>query len=125
MFQKDFFMREIENFSRFVVRLFRKEAFKYEIKDEQGEFIEEEYLFYRLQEMIYDGKINEAENILFETIEKDPKLEYLKLTEKFYSEIFKMSDEYLLIHDYTRDEIFESLDQIQAIYEKKYSDSKK
>lgn len=125
MFQKDFFMREIESFSKFVVGLFRKEKFKYEIKGEQGEFIEAEYLFYRLQEMVYDGKINEAENILFETIEKDPKLEYLKLTEKFYSEISKMSDEYLLKQDYTREEIFESLDQIQTIYEKKYSDSKK
>ena len=75
--------------------------------------------------MIYDGKINEAENALFEVVEKDPKLEYLKLIENFYSEIAKMSDEYLVKQNYSREEVFESLDQIQAIYEKKYSDSKK
>lgn len=123
MFQKDFLVREIENFSRFVIGMFRKEKFKYEIQGEQEESIEDDYLFYRFQEMIYNGKINEAENALFEIIEKEPKLEYLKLTEKIYSEIIKMSDDYLLKHGYSREEIFESLDQIQEIYEEKYNDS--
>lgn len=123
MFQKDFLVREIENFSRFAIGMFRKEKLKYEIQGEQGESIEDDYLFYRFQEMIYNGKINEAENALFEIIEKEPKLEYLKLTEKIYSEIIKMSDDYLLKYGYSREEIFESLDQIQEIYEKKYNDS--
>lgn len=118
MFQKDFLMREIEEFSKYVIGIFRKEKINYEVQGEQGELIEDELLFYRLQEMIYNGKINEAENILFEMIEKDPKVEYLKITEKFYLEILKMSDEYLLEHDYSQEEIFESLNQIKEIYDK-------
>jgi len=125
MFQKDFIVREIENFSKFVIGMFRKEKVKIEIHGEQGEFIEDDYLYFRFQEMIYNGKINEAENELFELIEKDPKLEHLKLAEKFYSEVIKMSDDYLQRQNYSREEIFESLDQLKEIYEKKYSDSKK
>lgn len=121
MFQNGFLVREIENFSKFVIRLFRKEKFADETENEQGKLIEVEYLFFRLQEMIYDNKINEAENILFDRINENPKLEYLKLAEKFYSEVFEMSDEYLLDQNYSRTEIFESLDQIQEIYEKKYN----
>jgi len=125
MFQKDFIIREIENFSKFVIGMFRKEKVKIEIQGEQGELVEDDYLYYRFQEMIYDGKINEAENALFDIIEKDPKLEHLKLAEKFYSEVIKMSDDYLQRQNYSREEIFESLDQIKEIYEKKYSDSNK
>ncbi|MBK5244100.1 MAG: hypothetical protein JJE18_03560 [Eubacteriaceae bacterium] len=125
MFQKDFIIREIENFSKFAIGIFRKEKVKYEIQEEQGEFIEDDYLYFRFQEMIYDEKINEAENALFDIIEKDPKLEHLKLAEKFYSEVIKMSDDYLQKQNYSREEIFESLDQIKEIYEKKYNDSNK
>jgi len=121
MFKNDFLMREIESFSKFVIEIFRKE--KFEIEEEKGGMIEDDYLFYHFQEMIYNGKINEAENALFETMEKNPKLEYLKLSEKFYSEVFKMSDEYLQEQNYSREEAFESLDQIKEIYEKKYNDS--
>lgn len=125
MFQKDFIIREIESFSKFVIGMFRKEKVKFEIQEEQGKFIEDDYLYFRFQEMIYDGKINEAENALFDIIEKDPTLEHLKLVEKFYSEVIKMSDDYLQKQNYSREEIFESLDQIKEIYEKKYNDSNK
>jgi hypothetical protein len=123
MFKNDFLMREIENFSKFVIKLFRKENMEFETDQEHENSIEDDLLFYRFQEMIYTGKINEAENALFEIIEKEPKLGYLKLSEKFYSEVVKMSDEYLQRHHYSREEIFESLDQIKQIYEEKYSDS--
>ena len=114
-------MREIENFSKFVIKLFRKEDKEFEM--EQGNLIENDLLFYRFREMVYQGKINEAENALFEMIEADPKLEYLKLAEKFYSEVVKMSDDYLQEQQYSREEVFESLDQLMAIYGEKYSDS--
>lgn len=125
MFQKDFIIKEIESFSKFITSIFRKEKFKYEIEGEQGQFSEDEYVYYHFLEMIYHGKINEAENALFEIIEKDLKLEHLRLAEKFYSEVIKMSDDYLLEQDYSREEIFESLDQLKEIYEKKYNDSNK
>lgn len=114
-------MREIENFSKFVIKLFRKEDKEFEM--EQGNLIENDLLFYRFREMVYQGKINEAENALFEMIEADPKLEYLKLAEKFYSEVVKMSDDYLQEQQYSREEVFESLDQLMAIYGEKYGDS--
>jgi len=123
MFKNDFLMREIENFSKFVIKLFRQENIEFETDQEHENSIDEDLLFYRFQEMVYAGKINEAENALFELIEKEPKLGYLQLTEKFYSEVVKMSDEYLQRHHYSREEIFESLDQIEQIYEEKYSDS--
>jgi len=125
MFQKDYIIREIESFSKFVIGMFQKEKCMTEIEGEQGEFIENDYLFYHFQQMIYDEKINEAENELFELIEKDPKLEHLKLAEKFYSEVIKMSDDYLQRQNYSREEIFEGLDQIKETYEKKYNDSNK
>lgn len=117
MLQKDFLIREIENFSKFVMALFKKQKIKIE---EEAVFTNEDYLWYRLQEMIYNGGVNRGENILFEAIEKEPKLEYLKLAEKFYSEAIKMSDDYLEKQNYSRKEIYESLDQIKIIYEEKY-----
>lgn len=117
MLQKDFLIKEIENFSKFVMALFKKR--KITIEEEAG-FTNEDYLWYRLQEMIYNGSINQGENILFEAIEKEAKLEYLNLAEKFYSESIKMSDAYLEEQNYSRKEIYESLDQIRGIYEEKY-----
>lgn len=44
MFQKDFLVREIENFSRFAIRMLRKEKVKHEIEEEQVQSIEDDYL---------------------------------------------------------------------------------
>ncbi|MGL4607965.1 MAG: DUF6483 family protein [Eubacteriaceae bacterium] len=117
MFQNDFLMKEIEDFAKFVARILKKEKRKM-VGEETRAYTQEDYYLDRFQKLIYEGKINQGENELFELIEDKPTLERLKLAENFYTEISKMSDAFLEKNDYSRDEMFESINQIKKIYEK-------
>ncbi|MDE6699614.1 MAG: hypothetical protein K2K10_01140 [Acetatifactor sp.] len=70
---------------------------------------EEKEAFHALVELIDDGKINEAENQLYEQME-------LKTALLFYSYLNQKSDDFLKEHDYSREEIREGLNHIVSRY---------
>ena len=87
MFESDYIMRQIEAMSRVLGEmLFQKdnESGKIEVFDEQGYISGGNLLLYRLKKMILEKKVNEAENLLFDTIEQDPSEDYLKTAVVFY-----------------------------------------
>ena len=61
------------------------------------------------------GQICEAENWLYENMDEDD-ISWLNTAVYFYSEINKLSDEYLAAHDFSREEIEEGLSEICGLY---------
>lgn len=96
MFQNDYFMRQIEMLGRFLAKLiFNKETTVYEvIIDEEGNITPAGLLYLELNTMIKEGRINEAENLLFDRIEATYDNEYLEIAIDFYSQVNNLTDEF-------------------------------
>ena len=61
------------------------------------------------------GEICEAENWLYENMNED-EISWLNTAVYFYSEINKLSDEYLAAHDFSREEIASGLSEVCGLY---------
>ena len=61
------------------------------------------------------GEICEAENWLYENMNADD-ISWLNTVVYFYSEINKLSDEYLAAHDFSREEIEAGLSEVCGLY---------
>ena len=74
MFADDYIMRQIEGLSRMLARvLFDRDMESEELHlDEDGTLSGSDVLAYRLKKLLHERKINEAENLLFETLEASP-----------------------------------------------------
>ena len=64
---------------------------------------------------LQEGKICEAENWLYENIDEND-ISWLYTAIYFYSEINKLSDEYLAAHDFSREEIESGLSEVCVLY---------
>lgn len=83
--------------------------------DDMLETEEQKEALLRLRGMADEGKINEAENRLFETADYGD-LSELKLALLFYSYLNNMTDECLEEHDFSREEIERGLADIAQKY---------
>ena len=61
------------------------------------------------------GEICEAENWLYENMNEDD-ISWLSVAVYFYSEINKLSDEYLTAHNFSREEIESGLFEVCGLY---------
>lgn len=95
MFADDYIMRQIEGLSRMLARvLFDRDMESEELHlDEDGTLSGSDVLAYRLKKLLHERKINEAENLLFETLEASPLPSYGRTALDFYREISTLSDE--------------------------------
>lgn len=117
MFENDFIMREIENFTRFAAEvLLNKKSKNVDIKITQQLNTKANSLKQNLHNLVADGKINEAENKLFDIIEESPIEENLKVALDFYHELSTLDKSYLRSCNFTEDEILDGLHELQKIY---------
>lgn len=119
MFENDYLMRQIELLSNALGKmLFQKDITIDEgaIIDDQGTISQGYLLLYQLKGMVREKRLNEAEDLLFDTIEKEPREEFLQSAVDFYADLQQMSDEELADCDFSREEIREGFSDILAIY---------
>lgn len=103
-------MRLIRELVKFIARVFlNKNEIKYKLPVEN--YSETDYLHKQLFSMIAEGKINEAENLLFEKLDINNK-QYLELALDFYNRLNYLDDEFLEENNFTRLEIEEGLKSI-------------
>lgn len=118
MFEQDYIMRLIKEMVRAILKL----LFQIDTDSPTEELLEEKEekeAFHALVELIDDGRINEAENHLYEQMENEEANERsasLKTALLFYSYLNQKSDDFLKEHDYSRQEIQEGLNQIISRY---------
>lgn len=112
LYNNDYILRMIEDMGRFlrnVVHQTQGEEEEYPVLDEDGNFSEPDFLGYRINKLIAEKKINEAENLLFETIEQDPRQAYLQVALNFYEDLNDLPEEELEACDFSREEICDGL----------------
>lgn len=108
MFEQDYIMRIVRDLVRVLAKLLlNKDMVNYELPDE-GNYTQTDFLHRQLLELISQGKINEAENLLFEELEPENK-KYMELALDFYERLNNLDDEYLENNGYSREEIEQGL----------------
>ena len=82
MFEQDYIMRKIKDLVRFLARTFlNKDVVTYELPIVE-EYTKTDYIHEELIILLEQGKINEAENLLFENLQTDDK-RYMELALDF------------------------------------------
>lgn len=110
-YEQDWVMRQIKMVLEFVTRaVFHKDIADYVIEDESCK-TETRGLSEKLNALLRDGKICEAEDLLFENRD-DSSRDFLALALNFYQKLNRMSDEELQRGNFSRDEIQEGLRDI-------------
>ncbi len=103
MFEQDYIMRLIKEMVRAILKL----LFNIDTESPSAELLEESEqkdTLESLLDMVDEGKINEAENKIYE-ITEDAKKGSLKMALLFYSYLNDKSDDFLEEHDFGRDEV--------------------
>ena len=84
--------------------------------DAEKGLLEENTIYPKLKQMIIDGKINDAEDILYEYASPiNPDI--LKVGLFFYYDLNRMDDSELEAADFTRDEVKEGVQELLKIYD--------
>ena len=111
MFQQDWILRQIEMIGVVLARLlFGKDNPDYEIV-EKAQLTDSDLLYLELTRLLDQGKINEAENYLYEELDPN-RLGTLEVALAFYARLNDYDDAYLEAHCYSRQEIEEGLQAV-------------
>ena len=114
MFEQDYIMRLIKEMVRALLKL----LFNIDTDLPSAELLkdtEEQQTLEALLDMIDEGRIGDAENKIYE-ITEDADKRNLEISVLFYSYLNDKSDEFLELHNFSRDEIKSGLQDISARY---------
>lgn len=113
IYYNDYIIRMINDMTRMLMKL----VFNIDMmpSDDMLETEEQKESMLRLRGMADEGKLNEAENRLFETVDYGD-LSDLKMALLFYSYLNNMTDECLEEHNFSREEIKRGLADIAQKY---------
>jgi hypothetical protein len=114
VFEQDYIMRLIKEMVRAMLKL----LFNIDTDSPTSELLEdseEKTTLDTLLHMVDDGKVNEAENEIYEMTENLDQ-NYLEVVLLFYSYLNDKSDEFLEGNNFSRDEVKEGLETIVSRY---------
>lgn len=114
MYEQDYIMRLIKEMVRAILKL----LFNIDTESPSSELLEdaeEKQTLDSLLDMIDEGRINEAENSLYDSIENMDK-SGLEMALLFYSYLNDKSDDFLEEHDFNRDEVKQGLESVTSRY---------
>ncbi|WP_434305023.1 DUF6483 family protein [Clostridium botulinum] len=66
-----------------------------------------------LNKLFYEGNYDKAEDLIFEELEKNDSPEIYEIAVEFYNALLKKSDEELNESNFSREEIYQGLDDIK------------
>ena len=118
---QDWLMRQIEVIGRTLAKIiFNKDSPEYVIIDER-QLTETDIVYNKLCKLIGGGKINEAENLLFDKIEEEldenPENKfYLEVAIDFYMRLNDLSNKELENCGFEREEIDDGIREVAEIY---------
>lgn len=110
IYQKDWLMRQIESMIAAIMHFLFHAG-----ENSEGTSEIEQYLNEQMDEYLIDGNICEAEDWLFENLDKSD-TKWLSIAIHFYSEVNKFSDSYLNKHNFSREEISSGLTYVCQQY---------
>ncbi len=114
-FEQDYIMRMIKDMVRFIMQLITgKPQFQYEITSREHPTPCDD-TYSRIIAMADSGRINQAENLLYQNLDSDNE-DYLLMGLSFYSHINEYTDEFLENSGYSRGEIQLGIENFVAEY---------
>jgi hypothetical protein len=120
MSENDYFMRQRRNAGVVFASLMGGETSgegEHEIV--QNTNSEDTYmLLLTLKSLVIQQEINDAEDLLFEHMEKQPDIDFQGTAMQFYDWLDELDDAELLAHNFTRAEIAEGRAAVKAFYAK-------
>lgn len=109
--KNDFVMRQIRDMVRMLAKIvLGRDTIEYE-DNEDMKFSEMSHIYTDLIRMVDEGKINEAENLLFDEINKDQNKSF-EMALRFYDYLNSLSDVYLEENNYSREEVKEGVQNL-------------
>lgn len=109
--KNDFVMRQIRDMVRMLAKIvLGRDTIEYE-DNENMKFSEMSHIYTDLIRMVDEGKINEAENLLFDEINKDENKSF-EMALRFYDYLNSLSDVYLEENNYSREEVKEGVQNL-------------
>ena len=111
----DYLMRQIEDMARLCSEvLFAKHTEPLPVFDEQGNVTENGVLYGRLRMLCSGGRVNEADNLLFDRLDAPGGEALLPAAVQFYKDIQNWEDAALEQAGFSRAEIRDGLAEVQA-----------
>lgn len=111
MYEQDYIMRLIKEAIKFIAKVFLNVKDNVKDKDElyydllfENENSQTDYLHNELLKLIQLGKINEAENLLYEKLDTSNK-RHIGLALDFYNRLNDLNDDFLEKNNFSREEI--------------------
>lgn len=123
--EKDYILRLIKATADFMVTIFSKKNAIGNCMNEQNHKVkvsQDDLLRFMVNKYISDGKINEAEDMIFKSIEANKSEENFKTALSFYEELSGWSDDKLSKYNFSKREIIQGLEEIKEIYGQEASD---
>ncbi|MGO1580620.1 MAG: DUF6483 family protein [Peptoniphilaceae bacterium] len=116
MLNNDIILRRINEVVRMISKIvFNKDSIEYIYEDKENKSFNDR-IHDELLSMISKGKINEAEDFLFDNLDVS-NLNYVKVAMDFYVRINCMKDKELENLNFSRSEIKEGLEELLEIYD--------
>lgn len=120
MVENDYMMRIIHEMVRTLIMLiFHKD----QETEEELIFLDgvNQDFYQRLRQLSDEGKINEAENMLYQSLEenegdREGTMENLKVSLAFYDHLNSKSNDFLEAHNYSREEVEEGILSVMKLY---------
>lgn len=111
----DYILRIAESIGKLAAKVFlNKEGKEFENINIES-MSEKDILPILLKRLVLQGKYNEAENILFEELYKNPSKDLIIIGKYFYDMLLLKSDEELVKANFSREEIFQGLKDIEKL----------
>lgn len=118
---QDYFMRQIEAITDLMSMAFLGDKMSDDCTDKIYDYqtsAQGHSLLLDLRLLLALGEVNQAENLLFESLDEDEGMAFLEVAHQFYAWLDEMSDEALFQCSFSRDEIREGLCDVKRFYEK-------
>lgn len=78
----------------------------------------EEFILIDIKRLVLESKINEAEDVLFASLEKSRSINMLFIAGEFYTMLMDLSDEELNKNNFSRSEIKDGMSDVKSIFSK-------
>lgn len=119
MFERDYIQRVIKSIGQMAIAIGIGKRAVDSIIDEEKETVaitEDELLEIMIGKCLSDGKINEAENMIFEAMKSQKSAKDLEIALSFYEEINKWDEDKLAKYNFSKQEIVEGLEDVKKLY---------
>lgn len=106
MYESDYIMRMIQIMTRMIGEtIFHKDMPAVNLFDEEDGLNSTGVLYHRLRKLVAAGEIEDAEQLLFDELERFPQLPYFQLAMQFYEDLNAMDETALKEGGFSKHEI--------------------